>query len=1341
MSLMSDFIKGRSQPATGRQVSTVFNDEEEKRKKQRALLAGAPTLTSYVDKTINNPAFKTVPRSNQGMIFNTADGALDNSSAKSRADEELRNSINPARKVDEFTINTAKAAVRAPIRAAVTIARENSGIPLIPPQQSQWVREFAKQKVFEPIKTPYGDEYIARTPIAKFIFGSDPIGTTKQEGEKLAEIGTIGAIKLAELKEGGSLDAEAASEISKDIKKYKWLTIPLGILGVGSDLIPGVGGARKAVSKQVAEQLIKKYGVETANEIIERGGKELAESALKKEGKEFLEEFTISDAKKISENTANSFVKNPEEALKKPNRLAGDKFSFQEARTGIAQNGKNLDNRIVVGRNDAGELILKDGRHLLEAYRVDDLSIPKNKVRLEDGVTFEDFKKVSREGQIPQETPRNLDTPRLQTEANPVSRPADPKVDLTSSKVVNNSDPTIAQINKTVNELAAENRAALKSAAQLDPTEINATKDSVYKRMRASLSEVFTKFREIVENSNIRVKKLQGTKGVITTTDADPTLAKKLFTGRVSERTEDVTTVIKNIDKDIVKTSKTLKIADQKLLDDVNDYLIAKHAPERNKELGDKFAAGISDEQAAGIMARIAASPQGAEVTRIANQVQDLNKQTLQILYDGGVIEKKLYKQLTETYKNHVPLNRVFDDLEDIAGVLNSRGLDVKKTGLNRAKGSTRDIADIMQNVSDNLKSAIIRAEKNQVDNEIAKFAKNNQHLGLFEDIPYFKARKSDEQILFYFENGKHKALRIADPRLAAAMKGVNMQHMPTILKFVSTFTRLYSGLATRFNPEFLIPNKIRDVQEMAVYAASQKNIDFTGATKSVVRDPASIKSIAEFMIGRDTVGARLYKQMRLDGGSIGGIGISTKKANALDLAKIRKNNRSSIRKGLSTTLETIDNANQIIEDSSRLSVYKTALDRGLSRREAARMAKDATIDFNQMGTGGPIINGLYMFSNASIQGSTKMLRAMKNPKVAGTVLLVVGTATTLTNQHNDSIDPDWRDKVPKWDRYNNLVVLLPGSDGINYIKIPVSWGLKPIKVSMDYLYDLGKDKATIPDAIEGILSSTLDAYNPLGGTDTLSTATPSILDIPVEIARNRAWHGGKIKPDYDPSSPEALKYFKTLTETPSGRGFKDITKYFYSKTDGKLDISPADLEYSFQQYIGGLGRFSSKIMTTLNGIGKGELPSVDNTPILSRFVGTKSAEEVGDKLMPSGKFYDIRDAKDKESAWKKSEGKDLYQELKAMSPEDRSNKMKELIQSGNVDAVKGVYDEFKKDSKGLSSIESSFASASVATRAEYLRQVSQELPKDQKMELFARLYGKGLITKAVMEEFMRISK
>jgi hypothetical protein len=64
----------------------------------------------------------------------------------------------------------------------------------------------------------------------------------------------------------------------------------------------------------------------------------------------------------------------------KPNRLDGENLSLQEATTNLTKGGQNIKGRILIGVNGENQLIIEDGRHLLEAYRQLNKEIPDIKL-------------------------------------------------------------------------------------------------------------------------------------------------------------------------------------------------------------------------------------------------------------------------------------------------------------------------------------------------------------------------------------------------------------------------------------------------------------------------------------------------------------------------------------------------------------------------------------------------------------------------------------------------------------------------------------------------------------------------------------------------------------------------------------------------------------------------------------------------------------------------------------------------------------------------------------------------------------------------------------------------
>ena len=66
-------------------------------------------------------------------------------------------------------------------------------------------------------------------------------------------------------------------------------------------------------------------------------------------------------------------------------------------------------------------------------------------------------------------------------------------------------------------------------------------------------------------------------------------------------------------------------------------------------------------------------------------------------------------------------------------------------------------------------------------------------------------------------------------------------------------------GSSDRTRLSCIGPNKLRDLQETMIYAASQGQMGAKGAVKVAAKDPGSVKAVLDFIRGRNTPGAQLY--------------------------------------------------------------------------------------------------------------------------------------------------------------------------------------------------------------------------------------------------------------------------------------------------------------------------------------------------------------------------------------------------------------------------------------------------------------------------------------------------
>jgi hypothetical protein len=889
---------------------------------------------------------------------------------------------------------------------------------------------------------------------------------------------------------------------------------------------------------------------------------------------------------------------------------------------------------------------------------------------------------------------------------------------------------------------------------------------------------------EFLQDAQLRVRRLVERADEPLPDDADPYMAMTLYHGRLGGRAEAATEKAKVILQGTNAIAKATNSPLENVKRLIDLYLVAKHAPERNAVHGDG-SAGLTNAEATAALARVSALPQGADIIRVAGLVQEMNRQTLQTLLDGKVISQETFDLLSATYANHVPLNRILPEGdEEIGAILAGGGFDVRGTGLKRAQGSKLPIAPILENVLLNHEQAIVRAEKNTVDLATLAFVRRFEddlkgqitilggkkpartidaaERGIRDQItalkkmlpkddrPHHMDRMpatsiNDPRVLELREDGERVLIRFRDPKLAAAFKATNSEKMPRVLYPLMVYTRVMSQLATRFNPEFTAPNKIRDIQETAIYIAAQKELGAKGAAKFLLREMKgeNYKAILDWMMGRDTPGARLYQEMIDEGGTTGGLALSSRdrvKESIAEIEKLVTASPANLRKLLKSTANAFDHLNKVFEDSTRLSAYRSAKGRGLTKKRAAVHAKEASINFNRMGTAGPVINGLWMFSNASIQGTTKMVRAMKNPKVAGVVVLSMAAAVTALGEWNDQWDEKWREKVTKWDRLNSLVVVLPSTTAnqFNYVVIPVSWGLKPILNLANYAYDAEQGiEWAWGDFLRDMTTATLEAANPVGGTTLTQALVPTALDLPVDIASNTSWSGSKIKPDPQRGVPEDVRYFSSLKDKTSGQVSIAATEALVDSTG--IAVSPADVNYAFEQTVGGVGRSAGRVLTTAQAVIEGKVPDKDQFPFLARFYRRREGEEIGAGQSLGTETREVRrivDQQGRERVRRKYQIEGIFEEIKKL-PKDE---IKQRI-AAEVKKDPAVFDIFKglieSEAKGLTGLDKQITLLGVENgeRARYYFDRLKEASPDERRSIVEDGVKKGLISRGVIEQ------
>ncbi|EGZ0299052.1 hypothetical protein M4936_001241 [Escherichia coli] len=730
-------------------------------------------------------------------------------------------------------------------------------------------------------------------------------------------------------------------------------------------------------------------------------------------------------------------------------------------------------------------------------------------------------------------------------------------------------------------------------------------------------------------------------------------------------------------------------LADDKIAQaDLDEYLYARHAPERNAHIAKinpkmpDGGSGMTNAEAAEIMQRVRNSGKQAQYDRLAGIIDDMLARRRELIRQAGLEENGVVDAWQNAYRYYVPLKG-----QDVDGVVSlprtGKGFTIGGRESRQAMGrASRAQSPSTQAIQD-LSESLIRHRKNEVGNAFLKLVQDNpdkDYWQVFTDdrpdtmrtIAERKDQETGETIREaverpvpmammadrYFttkKNGKTYYIKLHDPRLMRAMKNMGPETSNAVIRTLGKVNRFLATVNTSYNPEFLVSNFIRDVQTAVMNLKAEqgrsdgklKGLDNLSAL-AVVKDSRSAMSAVyaslrgKTLTGKGAQWQKVWKEFVEDGGKTGWFNMGDLEGQQKEMDRL-----VSLAKGgwkgqsigaWNSFLNLVEDANGAVENALRLSAYKHARDTGLSRQQAASLAKNMTVNFNRRGEQGALMNSLYMFANASIQGTANLVRTLghlngegpllerlrwKNLNVPQKIALAAVGAGYLLGSLNRSVageDDDgvnWYDKVPSHVKERNLVIMKSvfGGKAGEYWSIPLPYGYNVFFLLGHTAEGVAAGDLTASRAAGNVVGGVLGAFSPIGSetSETLSgallkNAAPTILRPFANLAMNENFMGAQIyqenmpfgtpKPDSQlgrRSTPEAYKAFASWLNAFSGG-----SQY----RPGAVDITPESLKYWVDYISGGTGRFISKTtdaaVKSLNGI---DIPE-QQVPFLGKISG-----------------------------------------------------------------------------------------------------------------------------------------
>ncbi|EJM7342857.1 hypothetical protein NOY56_000534 [Escherichia coli] len=758
-------------------------------------------------------------------------------------------------------------------------------------------------------------------------------------------------------------------------------------------------------------------------------------------------------------------------------------------------------------------------------------------------------------------------------------------------------------------------------------------------------------------------------------------MAEELFHGKAEN---DLNVMKERYVQPLAKLLADYKIAQA----DLDEYLYARHAPERNAHIAKinpkmpDGGSGMTNAEAAEIMQRVRNSGKQAQYDRLAGIVDDMLARRRELIREAGLEESGVVDAWQNAYRYYVPLKG-----QDVDGVVSlprtGKGFTIGGRESRQAMGrASRAQSPSTQAIQD-LSESLIRNRKNEVGNAFLKLVQDNpdkDYWQVFTNERPDTMRAIAERVVpetgetrhevverpvpmammadRYFttkKNGKTYYIKLHDPRLMRAMKNMGPETSNAVIRTLGKVNRFLATVNTSYNPEFLVSNFIRDVQTAVMNLKAEqgrsdgklKGLDNLSALAVVKDSRSAMSAVYASLRGKTLTGngaqwQKVWKEFVEDGGKTGWFNMGDLEGQQKEMDRL-----VSLAKGgwkgqsigaWNSFLNLVEDANGAVENALRLSAYKHARDAGLSRQQAASLAKNMTVNFNRRGEQGALMNSLYMFANASIQGTANLVRTLghlngdgplperlrwKNLNVPQKIALAAVGAGYLLGSLNRSVageDDDgvnWYDKVPSHVKERNLVIMksMFGGKAGEYWSIPLPYGYNVFFLLGHTAEGVAAGDLTASRAAGNVVGGVLGAFSPIGSetSETLSgallkNAAPTILRPFANLAMNENFMGAQIyqenmpfgtpKPDSQlgrRSTPEAYKAFASWLNAFSGG-----SQY----RPGAVDITPESLKYWVDYISGGTGRFISKTtdaaVKSLNGI---DIPE-QQVPFLGKISG-----------------------------------------------------------------------------------------------------------------------------------------
>ena len=535
-----------------------------------------------------------------------------------------------------------------------------------------------------------------------------------------------------------------------------------------------------------------------------------------------------------------------------------------------------------------------------------------------------------------------------------------------------------------------------------------------------------------------------------------------------------------------------------KMREDVDRYMMAKHAPERNALLSERDGvengSGMTDADAAKVVSEFEKDFGKDYIESFWNNVREATRFTTDTWRKHGLIDKVTKDYYDNMYQYYVPLRgwetSEADNIEYLDGSRKGGSVNVNKM----AKGRSSLADSPLAYIANMAHSAIVAGNKNDVKRNVFEMMALNKNPDLYhlkkvyqvntgtEESPVWveqlekpaaelwnagrvkmevdrrneakrESYKTKQHQVEVFVNGQKYVMEFngnMGVQVANAINGVNVVHSELLQDSIGRVTRWMSANFTSRNPEFVVTNFLRDFG-YAVPAYWMKGGKAGVLLKNM---PKAFRAIHHDLAGKkvDSDLQKMYEEFKMNGGLTGYVHMtdidSYKKWIERDIRRMSGDKTFGDvvlrNKAMRAGADLLEYLAQMSENSTRFAVYMSERQAGRGVTDAAYAAKEITTNFNRKGRYSSVLGSLYGFFNATVQGSANALGlARRSPGkfsvYCGSLVALQLLASSLCRMFggDDEIGENNYDRLADWVKYNNLVLPDPGHEG-RFVTIPL---------------------------------------------------------------------------------------------------------------------------------------------------------------------------------------------------------------------------------------------------------------------------------------------------------------